>query len=236
MSLRRMPIVLHGDCDFPPAALAPRHGPLAIGGDLSPARLLRAYRAGIFPWYSEGEPICWHSPDPRAGIPVQDFHVPRRLARTIAARRFRLAVNCDFAAVIRACAETPRPGQDGTWITGEMIEAYIELHRLGAAHCVAAWQDGELAGGIYGVAVGGVFSGESMFHRRTDASKAALVGLLSLLRRGGAILLDAQQYSRHLEQFGGGLVRRRDFLALLDAVGDRPQPPGLWTPNEDFRP
>src|SRR5262245_18348145 len=152
---------------FDPAA-ADDQGLVAVGGDLAPATLLRAYRRGVFPWYGEGLPVCWWSPDPRAVIPLAVLHVPRRLASTLRSGRFRTSADEDFAGVIRGCAD--RPGE-GTWLLPEMIEAYERLHELGYAHSVEAWSGGGLAGGLYGVALGGLFAAESMFHRVTDASK-----------------------------------------------------------------
>src|SRR5438128_1289610 len=162
--------------------LADEYGLVAVGGDLSPARLLEAYRRGIFPWYDEQTPILWWSPDPRAVFELDRFHVSRRLRRTLLSGQFTITVNRDFGAVIRACAD--RPGE-GTWITPDMIDAYERLHRLGFAHSLEVWQGPELAGGIYGVALGGLFAGESMFTRLRDGSKVALVRLVEHLRRRG---------------------------------------------------
>jgi leucyl/phenylalanyl-tRNA--protein transferase len=157
------------------ADFADETGLVAIGGDLRSERLLQAYRSGVFPWYDENEPICWWSPDPRAIFELDGLHISRRLRRTLRSGRFTVTVDGDFAGVIRGCAE----GRDeGTWITPEMIQAYEELHALGYAHSIEAWQEGELAGGVYGVAIGGFFAGESMFARRSDASKVALVHLV----------------------------------------------------------
>src|SRR5437588_4129321 len=153
---------------------ADRHGLVAVGGDLRPDTLLDAYRRGVFPWYDESLPVCWWSPDPRAILPLDALHVSRRLARTIRAGRFTVTINRDFAGVMRGCADRA----EGTWITPEMLAAYGRLHELGHAHSVEAWQGDELAGGVYGVAIGGFFAGESMFHRRTDASKVALAALV----------------------------------------------------------
>src|SRR5438270_1510552 len=154
---------------------AAEFGLMARGGDLRPERLLHAYREGVFPWYSEGEPILWWSPDPRAIFELDGLYVSRRLARTVRVGRFQVTVDRDFPAVIRGCADRP---EEGTWITSEMMAAYEELHRLGYAHSVESWQDGELAGGVYGVAVGAFFAAESMFYRKTDGSKVALVALV----------------------------------------------------------
>src|SRR5581483_5296550 len=162
---------------------ADARGLVAVGGDLRPETLLTAYRRGVFPWYEEGLPVCWWSPDPRAVLPINGLHVSRRLARTIRTGRFAVTVNRDFAGVIRGCANRA----EGTWITRDMVAAYERLHELGYAHSVEAWRDGALAGGVYGVAIGGLFSAESMFHRVSDASKAALVALVERLRARGFV-------------------------------------------------
>jgi leucyl/phenylalanyl-tRNA--protein transferase len=187
-------------------------GLVAVGGDLRPERLLLAYRRGIFPWYDEDEPVCWWSPDPRAIIELDGLHVSRRLRGTLRSGRFSFTVNHDFLAVIQGCAD--RPGE-GTWITPAMIEAYQALHRLGHAHSVEAWWAGELAGGIYGVAVGGLFAGESMFTRITDGSKAALVYLVGRLRQRGFQLFDIQFLTEHTARMGAVEIPRREYLARL---------------------
>ena len=190
-------------------------GLVAIGGDLSPQRLLEAYRRGIFPWYDEGLPICWWSPDPRAIFELDGLHISRRLQRTIRSGRFSPTLNRDFAGVIRGCAD--RPG-DGTWITADMVEAYESLHRLGFAHSVEVWNDRFLAGGIYGVAVGGLFAGESMFSRQRDASKVALVYLIDRLRQRGFQLFDIQFLNRHTAWLGAVEIPRREYLTRLRAA------------------
>lgn len=187
-------------------------GLVAVGGDLSPRRLLEAYCCGVFPWYDDDNPILWWSPDPRAVIELDGFHVPRRLQRTLRSGRFRPTINRDFAAVIRGCAE--RPGE-GTWITADMIEAYERLHALGVAHSLEVWCGDELAGGIYGVALNGLFAGESMFTRLRDGSKAALVFLVEHLRRQGFQLFDIQVLSEHTARFGGREIPRSEYLARL---------------------
>jgi leucyl/phenylalanyl-tRNA--protein transferase len=206
---------------FPPVgnALAEPNGLLALGGDLSPARLLAAYRRGIFPWYSVGQPILWWSPDPRAVLYPEAIRVPRSLGKLLRQNRFQVRVDTAFDAVVRACA-APRAHQDGTWITDEMAEAYGRLHRLGAAHSIEAWQGGELVGGLYGVAMGEVFFGESMFSRVRDASKVALVALCRL----GFRLIDAQVPSEHLFRMGAVEIPRSRFLSQLAACCDRPLP------------
>jgi leucyl/phenylalanyl-tRNA--protein transferase len=192
--------------------LADGQGLVGIGGALTTDLLLRAYRQGVFPWYGEGDPVLWWSPDPRAIFELDGLHVSKRLARTIRSGRFRCSVDEDFAGVIRGCAV--RPGE-GTWITADMIAAYEELHRLGHAHSVEAWQDGGLAGGVYGVAVGGLFAGESMFHRRTDASKVALAYLMGRLRERGFVLFDTQFVTEHTTRMGAVEISRREYLRRL---------------------
>jgi leucyl/phenylalanyl-tRNA--protein transferase len=187
-------------------------GLVAVGGNLRPARLLRAYRRGVFPWYNEGDPVCWWSPDPRAVFELDALHVSRRLRRTIRAARFQLLINRDFAGVIRGCAD--RPGE-GTWITAEMIAAYEALHRLGHAHSVEAWHEGRLAGGVYGVAVGGLFAGESMFTRVRDASKVALAHLVDRLRQRGFQLFDIQFLTEHTARLGAIEIPHKEYLRRL---------------------
>ncbi len=195
-------------------------GLVAIGGDLSPERLLEAYRRGIFPWYDEGLPICWWSPDPRAIFELDRFHVSRRLHRTCRSGRFQVSVDQAFSEVIRCCADRP---DQGTWITSGMVDAYETLHRLGHAHSVEVWKDNRLAGGIYGVAVGGLFAGESMFSRCSDASKVALVHLVDRLRERGFQLFDIQFLNAHTDRLGAMEIPRMEYLARLrDALDCRP--------------
>src|SRR5437899_10186326 len=194
------------------ADFADETGLIAIGGDLRPERLLQAYRSGVFPWYDENEPICWWSPDPRAIFELDGLHVSRRLRRTLRCGRFTLTVDRDFAGVIRGCAEGR---EEGTWITSEMIGAYEQLQALGYAHSIEAWQDSELAGGIYGVAIGGFFAGESMFTRRADASKVALVYLVERLRQRGFQLFDIQFLTEHTTRLGAVEIPRALYLARL---------------------
>jgi leucyl/phenylalanyl-tRNA--protein transferase len=201
---------------FPPLeqALDEPSGLLAAGGDLSSARLLAAYQRGIFPWYSAGQPVLWWSPDPRAVLFPNEFRCSRSLAKTIRNRGFETAIDRDFAAVIDGCA-APRDASPGTWITAEMREAYLELHRHGYAHSVETYLDGQLAGGLYGVRLGGVFFGESMFSRETDASKVALARLVEACIREGIAVIDCQLASRHLGSLGSRSISRRQFQALL---------------------
>lgn len=213
---------------FPPPHLA-EDGLLAVGGDLSPQRLLTAYSQGIFPWYEEGLPILWHSPDPRMVLPVSALHVPRSLAKTIRRGAYRVTLDSSFRDVVEACASMDRPGQDGTWITTEMIDAYETLHRMGFAHSVEAWDDGELAGGLYGVSLGSAFFGESMFARAPDASKVAFVTLVQDLARRGITLVDCQVHTDHLARFGAVEWPRERFLDTLEAALREPTRKGKWT-------
>jgi leucyl/phenylalanyl-tRNA--protein transferase len=217
---------------FPPlsAALAEPNGLLAIGGDLAPARLLAAYRSGIFPWFSEGQPILWWSPDPRMVLYVDEFRVSRSLAKRLRASTYETRVDSAFRPVIQACASTPRAGQGGTWITQIMIDAYCELHRLGYAHSVESWRDGQLVGGLYGLALGRMFFGESMFAHETDASKVALVRLVALLQRLRVPLIDCQQETAHLAAFGARPIPRTRFAAHLAELIHSVDPPTGWRP------
>jgi leucyl/phenylalanyl-tRNA--protein transferase len=213
---------------FPRPELAEETGLLAVGGDLSPERLLLAYKHGIFPWFSEGMPILWHSPDPRMVLEPTHLVIGRSLAKARRRQPYELRLDTAFEEVLRACAETPRPGQDGTWITDEMIDAYLALHRLGVAHSAEAWQDGELVGGLYGVSLGSGFFGESMFARRPDASKLAFVSLVEQLVAWGIDLIDCQVYTDHLARFGAEEWPRERFLAALAASQTRPTRRGPW--------
>lgn len=212
--------------DFPPvtAALAEPDGLLCAGGDLAEWRLLEAYRRGIFPWFSAGDPILWWSPDPRLVFETAAMHVPRRLRRDLRRCRWTLRADTCFAEVMRACA-APRPGQGGTWITPEMFAAYTNLHALGHAHSLEVFDGPALVGGIYGVAVGRMFFGESMFSRVPDASKLALWALCTQLQRWGWPLIDCQVETAHLISLGAQSWPRERFL---DAVGAYAQPPDIW--------
>jgi len=190
-------------------------GLVAVGGDLSRTRILNAYRRGIFPWFEPGGPFLWWSPDPRALLFPEHVHVSRRLARSLRQQKLEITVNRDFAAVIDACA-APRSAAGGTWITREMREAYLDLHRQGSAHSVEARYRGELVGGLYGVSIGRIFFAESKFHRQRDASKIALIELMRRLERNGFLFCDCQMWNPHLEQFGIRMVDRDDFLRLLE--------------------
>ncbi len=214
---------------FPPVeqALEEPNGLLAVGGDLSPSRLLRAYRRGIFPWYNPGEPILWWSPDPRLVLFPEKLKVSRSLRKRLRRDEFRFTVDQAFEAVIDACA-APRGGEHGTWITPEMREAYVHLHRLGYAHSVETWHEDELVGGLYGVAIGRVFYGESMFHRRSDASKVAFVRLVENLKRWNYALIDCQVHTDHLARFGAEAIPRRRFVELLDRWCHETAAPDAW--------
>ncbi len=211
---------------FPAADKGPRRGPIAVGGDLRPERLLLAYSSGIFPW--QGEPLHWHSPDPRMVLLADELKVTRSLAKAIRHRRFRVTFDTAFRAVMIACATAPRPGQDGTWITPAMVDAYSELHRMGVAHSVEAWMDDTLAGGLYGVSLGAAFFGESMFARQRDASKVAFVALVRQLARWGVSLIDCQVYTPHLASLGAREWPRRVFLETLRRELERPTRLGPW--------
>lgn len=214
---------------FPDPALAEPDGLLAVGGDLSPERLLKAYAHGLFPWYSTGEPILWWSPDPRWVLVPSELHVSRSLAKDLRRGRYRLGADEAFDRVVERCARKPRPGQRGTWITAEMRAAYRRLHELGYAHSVEAWEGERLAGGLYGVSLGGVFFGESMFADRPDASKAAFAALCRTLAARGFGLVDCQVHTGHLERFGARGLPRADFLALLQAELRKPTWAGAWS-------
>jgi leucyl/phenylalanyl-tRNA--protein transferase len=216
---------------FPPVdtALKEPNGLLAAGGDLSPHRLLAAYANGIFPWYSRGEPILWWSPDPRMVLFPDEIKVRRSLAKTLRHKAYEVRLDTAFDAVMTACAQAPRNGQAGTWITAEMRAAYSRLHALGFAHSVETWIDGELKGGLYGVAIGRAFYGESMFAHTTDASKIALAHLGVQLRRLGFGIIDCQMETAHLASLGARPIPRAQFRALLDRlVGASLPPPGRW--------
>jgi leucyl/phenylalanyl-tRNA--protein transferase len=210
-----MPILLNKNVPFPDPALADADGLVAIGGDLSSERLLAAYRKGIFPWTAD--PITWWSPDPRAIFELDRFHVPQSLARVIRKGGFEVTIDQSFHAVMEGCA-APTSGRGGAWITEEFIEAYTRLHRQGHAHSVECRLRGELVGGIYGVAIGGLFAGESMFHRVNDASKVALHHLVGHLRRRGFALFDIQMVTPATKPLGAIEIPRREYLQRLSAA------------------
>jgi leucyl/phenylalanyl-tRNA--protein transferase len=213
----------------PERALKEPNGLLAAGGDLTPGRILLAYRNGIFPWFSPGDPILWWSPDPRMVLVPEEIKIARSLAKTLRNRAYEVRCDTCFAGVIDACA-APRDGQSGTWITGEMRAAYLELHRLGHAHSVETWIDGSLAGGFYGVHVGGMFFGESMFTRVRDASKIALATFARQCIEGGIRLIDCQFHTEHLQSLGAHLVSRDEFLRQVRNLVENPANPESWKP------
>jgi leucyl/phenylalanyl-tRNA--protein transferase len=208
-------------------ALDEPNGLLAAGGDLSPQRILAAYRLGIFPWYSDGEPILWWSPDPRAVLFPESIKISRSLKKTLNKKLFDVRLDTAFDQVIRACAQ-PRKDGAGTWITGPMYETYCQLHRDGFAHSVECWQNGRLVGGLYGLALGKVFFGESMFSLVTDASKVALVHLVWQLKRWRFGMIDCQVTSSHLASLGATDIPRREFIQLLNRWVNEPGQPGAW--------
>lgn len=213
---------------FPPPELADPDGLLAVGGDLRPERLLLAYSSGIFPWPTEGFPLLWHSPDPRYVLLATELHVPRSLNKKIRKGAFRCTLDTAFRRVVERCADKPRPGQQGTWITPEMVDAYARLHELGFAHSSEAWEGEELVGGLYGVSLGAAFFGESMFADRSDASKVAFVCLVRQLRRWGIELVDAQVHTAHLERFGARHWPRARYLEALAEALTVPTRRGPW--------
>lgn len=219
---------------FPDPAAACQEGLLAFGGDLRPMRLVAAYRSGIFPWYSEGEPILWWSPDPRLIFLPDDFHISRRFRRTLRERRFRVTFDTAFERVIARCAAIPRSRESGTWILPEMIAAYTRLNQLGHAHSVEVWdaEDGALFGGMYGVSVGACYCGESMFSERPNGSKIAMAAMFAWMRAHEFHFLDAQLPNRHLLSLGGRVEPRDDYLRRLNATLARPDRVGRW----DFDP
>lgn len=213
---------------FPPPDHAEPEGLLAVGGDLRSERILLAYASGIFPWYSNGEPILWWSPDPRFILLPGQLKVAKSLQRTLKKAPFRVTYDTDFRAVIEACRTVPRRDQDGTWITQEMLEAYCRLHSQGFAHSVEVWAGDTLAGGLYGLSLGSCFFGESMFARQPDASKIGFVTLVNDLRQAGCTLIDCQTPTDHLARFGAGPVPRTEFLALLNQALEKPTLQGKW--------
>jgi leucyl/phenylalanyl-tRNA---protein transferase len=208
---------------FPPLhkALREPNGLLAAGGDLSPERLVQAYRHGCFPWFQDGQPILWWSPDPRTVLLPQEVHLSRSLSKCLRQQRYNVTFDRAFAQVIQACA-APRSYADGTWITSAMQNAYLELHRQGIAHSVEVWRDDELVGGLYGLAIGQLFFGESMFSRADNASKVGFATLVGHLQQWGFVLIDCQMPTEHLHSFGARAISRQDFAGYLRAHLDQP--------------
>ena len=221
---------LRGSAPFPPVdkALKSPNGLLCAGGDLAPERLLAAYSRGIFPWYSEGDPILWWSPDPRMVLFPEELKVSRSLRKAAARGTFEIRMDTAFREVMEACSG-PRDGQAGTWIVDEIIEAYTTLHRMGFAHSVESWRDGRLVGGLYGVALGRAFFGESMFARETDASKVALVALVARLRARDFTVIDCQQNTAHLASLGAREIPRAAFSQLLQESIQYPLAGERWS-------
>ena len=227
--LKSRPLLDEGtDFPFPEVSGATADGIVCWGGNLSPGMLVSAYRRGIFPWYGEGEPILWWSPDPRFVVLPETLHVPARAARTLRQGRFSLSLDWAFPEVIKACAASPRKGQDGTWIVPEMVEAYIELHRRGIAHSVEVWEDGLLSGGLYGLSLGRAFFGESMFSRSSGASKHGFLSLAALLFAEGFELIDSQVYTEYLSSMGGVLIPRHEYLRRLRLALGKADLRGNW--------
>lgn len=214
---------------FPDPEMAHRSGLLAVGGDLDPDRLIAGYSSGIFPWYSEGQPILWYSPDPRFVLPLSELRVGRTLRQSIRHRRFDLTMDAAFRDVIEHCASIPRPGQKGTWITAAMVDGYVTLHERGFAHSVEAWLHGDLVGGLYGVSLGSLFFGESMFSLLPEASKVAFVAFAGQIRAWGIDLLDSQVPTRHLARFGARSIPRRQYLEKLRLGLRVPTRQGAWS-------
>jgi leucyl/phenylalanyl-tRNA--protein transferase len=219
---------LPNDLVFPPPHLAEHDGLLAVGGDLSVKRLLLAYSMGIFPWYSADSPILWWSPDPRLVLFPGELKISRSLRQTLKKGSFTVTMDTAFEQVIRACAEIRRTDKGETWITEDMIKAYIRLHKEGLAHSIESWADGELCGGLYGVSLGSVFFGESMFAKRSDASKAAFAVLVEELRERGCSVIDCQVATAHLRRFGAREIPRDEFLDLLNEGLQQPTRKGNW--------
>lgn len=222
---------LGSELAFPPVetALTEPDGLLAAGGDLSARRLLLAYAHGIFPWFSPGDPILWWSPSLRMVIEPGWLRVTRSLEKTLRNRDYEIRIDSAFRAVMNACAQTPRPGQEGTWIVPEVIEAYCRLHALGHAHSVETWMDGQLVGGLYAVSLGTMVYGESMFSRVSDASKLAFVHLVRHLQTRGVRMIDCQMYTPHLASLGARLIPRAAFLDTVAVATREVPPPDLWT-------
>ena len=224
-----MPIFrLVDDVVFPPPDYADPSGLLAVGGDLSSERLLEAYRAGIFPWYSDDQPILWWSPDPRFVLELDEFNISRSLRKTLQRKIFQVTFDRVFEEVIAACSAAPREGQRGTWITPEMRDAYLDLHGLGYAHSVETWFGGKLVGGLYGVSLGKAFFGESMFHYKSDASKVALATLVEKLKNWGFHFIDSQMTTEHMMNLGAKEVPRRIFLKRLQSALRHATKRGKW--------
>lgn len=213
---------------FPPVSFADEDGLLAFGGDLSAERLIVAYASGIFPWFGDGEPIMWWSLDPRMVMRPDELKASKTLRRLVRSEKFTVTVDTDFESVIKMCSAVEREGQNGTWITDDMIDAYCELHRLGFAHSFETRFEGELVGGLYGVSIGTLFCGESMFHTMTDASKVAFYHLCRFLEQNRLELIDAQQETSHLKSLGAYPIPRKKYISLIDGLVKKPTLLGNW--------
>jgi len=230
-----MPVFqLTDEIAFPPPNMATEEGLLAVGGDLSRERLLLAYREGIFPWFSEGEPILWWSPNPRMLLFPEEFRSSRRMRRLARSGRYEVRADTAFEKVIEACAKVPRPGQDGTWITASMEQAYCDLHRSGYAHSVECWEDDQLVGGLYGVSLGRCFFGESMFSNASNTSKLALWTLAKQLTIWDFLLIDCQIHTDHVAGFGARPIDRDAFMRLLDKGVQSDSRKGQWQFEADI--
>lgn len=227
--------LLTSDLSFPPLdkALIEPNGLLAAGGDLSPERLLAAYSQGVFPWFNEDDPILWWSPDPRMVLFPNELKISRSLNKTLRKGNYKICADSDFFQVMQACAE-PRQGQSGTWIHPEMIAAYVALHELRLAHSVELWKDGQLVGGLYGIAIGKMFFGESMFSRETDASKIAFVHLVRQLASWGFGMIDCQMKTAHLASFGAREIPRKEFSQKLDQLVISPVQGKKWQFGDEY--
>ncbi len=214
------------ELSFPEVETALPEGLLAYGGDLSPSRLLLAYRKGIFPWYNAGDPILWWSPDPRLVLFIDEFKLRRSLKKRM--KHFEIRYDTAFEEVMKACGAIPREGQEGSWIIPEVIEAYSVLHDMGYAHSIETWQDGKLVGGLYGVVIGKMFFGESMFARVNDASKVAFATLIERLKAEGFTMIDCQVPSPHLKSLGAREISRKEFVHYLHSTVDEMFTPGHW--------
>lgn len=215
--------------EFPDCSLASPEGIVGVGGNLSPGMLLSAYRQGVFPWFDENDPVIWWCPDPRFVLLPGEVHVSSSMGKVLRAGRFRYTIDHEFGTVIHLCAASPRKGQRGTWITGDMELAYRRLHELGYAHSCEVWEGDEIVGGLYGVAIGRMFFGESMFSRRSNASKAALIAFCRFLSAHGFDLVDAQQETGHLERMGGRALPREQFLTMVRERVDLPGMHYSWS-------
>lgn len=218
----------HARFPFPSPESASPDGIVCIGGNLSPGMLLSAYSQGIFPWFNAEDPLLWWSPDPRFALLPEELHVSDTMRKIIKKGRYRLSLDHSFEAVLRGCSSVPRPGQSGTWITDDMIEGYLRLHALGYAHSVEAWEGDALAGGLYGIALGSAFFGESMFSLAPDASKAAFIPLVWRLKDEGFTLIDSQVRTKHVSSMGGRDLSRREYLERLERALEAPTLRGSW--------